>query len=418
MSLRKKPSDKKLGLRRACPCESGLRYGECCHKKGIEYRVTAAGKVVRSVKIHPRLAEELKEGERRFREIFGRRMGHDLILFDQFLTSEEDQWQEVRNIVRNANLAEDFVFAWRRTGLLIGEETIPITPDVDLQEWQEAVEEYAFLKGRGFDPFYLFTYLDPHEYELYKRCVKLIENVIVIAFNSIRRKKRFPDLRQYFQHLVVCSALNSFRTVNEMYHHRYDDDCLAILRGIYEQYLRVKQLRLFPETVARFEAAVYAAAGVHSYKVRADGSLDFTRVIDPKTGRETRTSVSNFSIVNASDFGFDRVIYQELYNELSGHVHHDVATWALRGMVTQQLQLNRDQDSVRAIALVLFVGLLLLREMTKLEWILKRDKRDLRFGIKTLVRHLRLLLRCENVKLHSGLPPSILPAVEEIGAEV
>jgi hypothetical protein len=182
--------------------------------------------------------------------------------------------------------------------------------------------------------------------------------------------------------------------------------------------LRVKQLRLFPETVARFEAAVYAAAGIHHYKMRADGSADFTRVIDPKTGRETRISVSNFSIVNASDFGSDRVIYQELYNELSGHVHHDVAMWALRGIVTQKLQLDRDQDSVRAIALVLFVGLLLLRELINLDWVLKRDKRDLRFGVNTLVRHLRLLLHCENVKLHSGLPPSMLPAVEEIEAEL
>ena len=214
---------------------------------------------------------------------------------------------------------------------------------------------------------------------------------------------------------MICSALNSFRTINGMYHHRYDDDCLAILRGIYEQHLRIKQLRLKPESIASFEAAVHAAAGLFHYKLRTNGSLDYTRVVDPKTGKETKVILSNFSIANSSDF--DRLIYQELYNQLSGHVHHDVTTWALKGMATQELELNRDQDSVRAIALVLFVGLLLLCELSRLDWILKRDKRDLRFAINTLIKHLRSLLSCEGVRQHSGLPKSMLPALEEVWTE-
>jgi hypothetical protein len=345
-------------------------------------------------------------------------MGHDLILFDQFLHGEEDHWQQIRSIARSAKVREELIFAWRRSGFVVGKETLALMPDAHLEEWQDAVEEYHAIKEQGFDPFFLFTYLDPKEYEHYKRCVALIEHIIVIAFNSVRRKKRFPNLAHYFQYLVICSALNSFRTINGMYENRYDDDCLAILRGIYEQYLRTKQLRLKPDSVTKFEAAVYATAGIFHYKARADGSLDYTRVIDPKDGRETKLPVSNFSIASSSDFEFDRVIYQELYNELSGHVHHDVATWALKGMVTQILQLDRDQDSIRAIALILFVGILLLRELMKLDWVLKRDRRDLRFGVKTLTANLRLLLRFESVKQHSGLPPSMLPVIEEIRREL
>lgn len=82
--------------------------------------------------------------------------------------------------------------------------------------------------------------------------------------------------------------------------------------------------------------------------------------------------------------------------------------------MTQQLELDRDQDSVRAVALVLFVGLLFMHELMKLDWVLEREKRDLRHGAKAIIKSLRGLLSCENVKSHSGLPSSLEPAIEDI----
>ena len=99
--MTKKDKTKRLGGRELCPCESGLSYGACCNRKGIEYHVNRRGEIVTRVPISAELQDRLEEAEERFRAIFGRSMGRgDLILFDQFLQGEEDRWQLIRRIAR------------------------------------------------------------------------------------------------------------------------------------------------------------------------------------------------------------------------------------------------------------------------------------------------------------------------------
>jgi hypothetical protein len=290
-------------------------------------------------------------------------------------------------------------------------------PEIDYREWEDAIDEYFELKKSGYDPFHVFTYLTGEEFERFKDCQSQIENIIILGFNSVRRYTSLEQERDFYQFLVACSALNSYRTIYDMFNHRYDDDCLAILRGVYEQYLRIMALRMKPALAERFRALIYAYVGIWNYKVRKNGTVDYGVVIDPKTKEEFRITLSNFSLVSLSDFHFEASIYGELYNELSGHVHHDVTLWALRSFANKEVGLDRAQDKIRATILILFVSVLFFREMALATWIPKQGIRDLRFCTKKLTQKLLDFLKSENVTNNADVPPCVVHALNFILAE-
>ncbi len=417
--LKGKTKEKALSAHEPCPCDSGFAYDECCKIKGIKYVVNSKGDIVRRLKVHPELKKRIDDAEKRFKVMFGRRMAKDdIFLFDHFLNGEEDRWQTIRAIGQQAKTPDHLIFAWRRSGFIVSEHSLKIMSDAYLDEWQEAVEEFFSISNEGYDPFHVFTYLDPATYEHYKKCVLLIENVVITGFNSIRRQRRFPRKDYYFQFLIFCSALNSYRTVNEMFKTRYDDDCLGVLRGIYEQYLRIKLLRLQPAAADRFEAAINALVGIYKHKLRRDGTIDYSTVVNPSNGEEFRITFSNFNTVKISDFDFDRAIFREMYSDLSDHVHHDIAGWALKNIATNSLSLDRDQDSIRAIALTLFVAILIFYELLHLEWLFKKDKRDIRHTLLVLEKAARKLIQSKAVREHAYLPSCLLPALDKIKSTV
>jgi hypothetical protein len=169
--------------------------------------------------------------------------------------------------------------------------------------------------------------------------------------------------------------------------------------------------------VDRFRALIYAYTGAWTYKIRKNGTVDYGVVINPETNEETRVSLSNYALVSLSDFDFEARIYGELYNELSGHVHHDITLWALKSFANKNVSLDRDQDKIRAIILINFISILLLREMTMADWIPRQSIRDLKFCIKRLTVKLLDFLSTENVTSNAGTPPCMVPALKAIQVE-
>lgn len=414
-----KSKEQPLAASAACPCGSGRQYRNCCRKKKIEYFVSPKGEVYRRLPLSAELVESLRSQQKEFNQIFGRKAGKsDLVFFGQFLAGFDETDEILERMSRKAGVSEPAIFATRRTGLMVGKHSRKIMPDVDYEEWEEAVDEYFELKESGYDPFYVFTYLGPAEFEKFKSCERELKNIIIFGFNSIRRCKSSKQEHELYQLLIASSALNSYRTIYDMFNHRYDDDCLAILRGIYEQYLRLMALRKKPELVHRFRALIYAYIGAWTYKTRKNGTIDYGVVIDPQTNQEIRVSLSNFGLVSLSDFPFEAAIYGELYNELSGHVHHDVTLWALKSFANRGVSLDRDQDKIRAIILILFVTILLFREMTAAHWMPRQSIRDLRFCVKRLTCTLLDFISSENVLTNAGVPICVRPSLAAIQIEL
>jgi hypothetical protein len=230
------------------------------------------GKVHKRIKIHPRLKPVLEQAATDFRKVFGREAGpKDPVFFEQHLNDEEEFWQHAKTVGEAADVPEQLIFAWRRSGFIVAKHSRELMPENEYREWTDAIDEYFAIKKRGFDPFFVFTYLSDDEYEIYKRLVKQLDHAIIALGFALTAPRRLGDSPSYFRYLLMQRAIRSLRTIREMYNTRYDDDCLSIARTTYEAYLRMKLLRLDQTSGKRFEAILAREVGLYKTKINKNG---------------------------------------------------------------------------------------------------------------------------------------------------
>jgi hypothetical protein len=99
-----------------------------------------------SIPLTPRAMQILKRKREAFKEKFGREPGpDDPIFFDpnadvpRALNSEQFE-TIVTEAMRKAGVDEEFIYAYNKTGFIVGEHT-PLTP-AETAEWNAAILEY------------------------------------------------------------------------------------------------------------------------------------------------------------------------------------------------------------------------------------------------------------------------------------
>jgi len=393
---------------RPCPCGSNIVYQKCCKHKKFRFEIDKHGNIRKSLKIHPNLKPALDEALERFRDMFGRRpRGSDPILFEHYLSGEDDFWQTTQAAFRNAGTPDELFFAYRRSGFLVGGHSRDLMPDSEHQEWTDAINEYFELKALGHDPFYIFTYLNGPEYENYKSLIKLIDSTIIALGFAYTNPKKFQSTASYFRYLLLCRAVRSLRTIREMYNARYDDDCLAIARAVYETYLRMKLLRLDPSSSHRFEAMAAHAAGQFPSKLKKNGQPYRWICVNPQTGEEFDINVSNQAIIDISDFSLDSQLYSELYPLLSGFVHPEFVGELLKATTDEPYK----NDPIRAITLITSICLLLIQEVIMSSFLKALTRRDLTHVLKKLRTSLSGFITTETIMRRQNVPSSIYDLV-------
>jgi len=105
----------------------------------------------RTVNMTPKLEEILKEQRKAFTQKFGREPGPDDPLFfdpdadtPQVIT-EQTRGRLIEQMIqamRNAGIDEGYIYAYRKTGLLITEENVDLFRPEELEAFKEAVREY------------------------------------------------------------------------------------------------------------------------------------------------------------------------------------------------------------------------------------------------------------------------------------
>jgi hypothetical protein len=315
--------------------------------------------------------------------------------------------KHARSIGRIAGTREELIFAWRRSGFIVGEHSQKLMPDSDYAEWEDAMDEYFFLKEEGFDPFYVFTYLSGSEYENYKSLVNRLEDIIIALGFSYTIKKRFSDSAGYFRHALVGRSIRSLRTIREMYKSRYDDDCLAIARSVYESYLRLVLLRRQPSSSARFEAMLAHEAGLFPNKLKKNGEPDYSKCVNPETGEEFEITISNREILKISEFPLESKIYYDLYPLLSGHVHPEPIQDILKSIYHDQTDQRSEGDSVRSIVLILSICILFLLEVARSNYLSKRTIRDVLYVCSSVYRDLQKFLLSPTLLDKGAIPMSV-----------
>jgi hypothetical protein len=278
-------------------------------------------------------------------------------------------------------------------------------PDSEYEEWEDAIDEYFLLKEDGHDPFFIFTYLSGVEYDKYKSLIKLLDHVIIAIGFALTDPKPLGTSANYFKYLLLGRAIRSLRTIREMYNVRYDDDCLAIARAVYEAYLRMKLLRCAPASSERFEAMIAHEVGAFPPKKKKNGQPNYSVCVNPETATEYEIVIANSEILKISDFPLESYLYYDLYPLLSGQVHPELMHNALSSLEEDRADSRYKGDSIRAIIFILTISVLLLREVSECPFIRKLAKRDLLHVIKQLNK--AIAITTEKILKRKSVPLSV-----------
>jgi hypothetical protein len=122
--------------------------GQGKSRKARSYRIEGDTKIV---PIDPGTAEAITTQKQLFREKFGREPGpEDPLFFDpsastpQFLSddSQEKTWKILLQAAAESGMPPAIVYAMHKTGRIVTEDNSQFLTDAELQEWNDAVDEY------------------------------------------------------------------------------------------------------------------------------------------------------------------------------------------------------------------------------------------------------------------------------------
>src|SRR5580658_2320359 len=104
-----------------------------------------------SIPINQETAEIIAQQKKLFREQFGREPGPDDPLFfdpdgaaPQFLSDErtDEIWKSLLQAAGDSGIDPAIIYAMNKTGRIVTETNVHLLTDAELQEWNDAVDEY------------------------------------------------------------------------------------------------------------------------------------------------------------------------------------------------------------------------------------------------------------------------------------
>ena len=150
-------SQNKISRNAPCPCGSGKKYKHCCYDKGFEFLEDDEGNIKRSVPLSSEMADIIEQQRLKFVAKFGHEPGpEDEIFFD--MPPQEHIEHETVEAMKKAGLNPAFIYAYEQTGLIVTEVNMHLVPNIELDAWQAAIEEYeAIHAGKGPPKFPIGT---------------------------------------------------------------------------------------------------------------------------------------------------------------------------------------------------------------------------------------------------------------------
>ena len=118
---------------RICPCGSGKKYKRCCSAKGLKFSLDEDGSVQQDIPISKDLLNKLKEHIDTLPE------GEEMVFPG---LSVEDAREKMTEMLRQSGVREEIIYAFHKTDRIVTAENRHHLSDLDLQEWQDAVDEY------------------------------------------------------------------------------------------------------------------------------------------------------------------------------------------------------------------------------------------------------------------------------------
>lgn len=144
---------RKISRNAPCPCGSGKKYKQCCIRKDFEWVEDDDGDIFKAMPISDELADVLDEQRQSFIAKHGREPGPDDLVFPDMPHFEHMEHQMIE-AMKEAGIDPAIIYATEQTGRLVSEDNMHLLSDAELQEWEDAIEEYEAKHGSPEMPEY------------------------------------------------------------------------------------------------------------------------------------------------------------------------------------------------------------------------------------------------------------------------
>jgi len=310
-----------------CPCESGLRYGSCCKQKSFKWVRDPNGEIHKQVPIAPEATEVLERARQQYVEVFEREPSKDRdpIFLWKYLISEEEIERQSIDAMRRAGMGPHLIYAFQKTGgLLVTEHNEQLLSEKDLDEWEEAIDEYFDLEKNPPQPDLADTLLSSLKKEI-DSCIISLGYTLEHGWDEAGEKH--PSASQYFtvdDYVLICAtkSMKTLRAIKVLLEENIGADGLALSRHLFENYLHIAFAASKPEMLEHLiDAQIGLKTGTHSFARHANGKIDSRRIIRKKDGAEFIGHISYYKMAEASRYEEDLVLFDYIYNFLSEYTH-------------------------------------------------------------------------------------------------
>jgi len=318
---------RKLSGNAVCPCGSKKKYKDCCTSKKFEWLIDNQGTIYRSVPICPESMPILKQYEKRFVKTFGRKpRGDDPLMFEGISSKEMDQ--KMIDVMVKAGIDPAKIYAFAKTGLLPTEQNLSLIPDIDLREWEAAIDEYE--EGKQFPTYdrdtakFIASLAElPDQLDLAQLFMNRIVSEHGVARNVSAATKDRVHAFHDFTLFCATKSLKSLRAIKHLLEEGHGEDALMLIRSLYENYLNLVYVLSQPTQINNV-VAVKLGLRVGKYEFDRRSGKIRTKVGEKIVGEH----VSVRRMAKESPFPEDLAVYRFLYEFLSDFAHPNILTIA------------------------------------------------------------------------------------------
>lgn len=135
-----------------CPCGSSKQYKYCCVDSGVDFELNARGEVCTQL---PMCEQMTAAPEQQWQTCIDtdveQRIDDELTLMrSDYLNilsgCIESSYCDIMNALLEANIKPEVIYAYRKTGLLLTDSSLPMASEQSISEWNDAIDEYFRLK--------------------------------------------------------------------------------------------------------------------------------------------------------------------------------------------------------------------------------------------------------------------------------
>lgn len=321
---------KKVHWKSLCPCESGKIYRHCCWEKEFTWKIKNNGEIFQEIPINEEVMDIFKKELANFKSIYNREPEDSDLIFSSF-PSEKYLTKELSEIMHENNIRPELIYAFEKTGLLVNELNIDLLAEQDLQEWEDAIDEYHEIIAPFQDD--LNKYKKESENNIKELSSSIEKSIVILELiiykygeaKNIKNENKGDYVLQDFIFLCLTKSLKSLKAIKLLNGEYFGQDILVIVRTIYENYLNISFLIKNPEKIHDLVTAkVGLKTGDCKYKYIKQKEKKKKMILHIKTGKLFEKHISISFMASNTIEQIDNEIHKFLYDYLSDFSHPSI----------------------------------------------------------------------------------------------